>query len=208
MYYAGLDVHKSFIYGVIIDDSGNVFREWKFPTIEQALELFFLNIPPTDLSAVVEACGIALPLYKYLGERCKVFKVAHPTQVKAIANARIKTDKIDAHTLAMLLKGDLIPECYVPSEDIRELREVSRHRASLVRLQTSIKNQVHSYLRRKGIRPTVDDVFTNKGLKYLHSLNEPPVDRLLRIYDSFQVPSKRSEKKSTDTQTEGRTFVC
>jgi transposase len=53
-------------------------------------------------------------MYDMLEEAFDEVKLAHPLKTKAIASARIKTDKIDARILAHLLRSDLIPEAYVP----------------------------------------------------------------------------------------------
>ena len=63
--------------------------------------------------AVVEACWngpVAVELLKGLVDEVQL---AHPLKVKAIAEARIKTDSIDSETLAYLLRADLIPEAYL-----------------------------------------------------------------------------------------------
>ena len=62
------------------------------------------------------------PLYDRLEETGYDVMLAHPLKVKAIAQAKVKTDKIDSETLAHLLRADLLPESYVPPRDIRELR--------------------------------------------------------------------------------------
>ena len=58
--------------------------------------------------------------------------LAHPLKTKAIASARIKSDSVDARILAHLLRADLIPESYVPSKEMREMRCLVRHRLSIV----------------------------------------------------------------------------
>ncbi|MFY9796071.1 MAG: transposase [Candidatus Nitrosopolaris sp.] len=74
-------------------------------------------------------------------------KVAHPLMVKAIAYAKVKTDKVDAMILADLLRTDMIPECYIPNEDIRNLRDLARRRHYFVNTRTMFKNKVHVELR-------------------------------------------------------------
>ena len=79
--------------------------------------------------------GIDLHKAKYVVTRHPDLVLAHPLKTKAIASARIKTDKIDATTLAQLLRADLVPAAYIPPRDVRDTREVLRYRASLVRLR-------------------------------------------------------------------------
>ena len=45
----------------------------------------------------------------------------------------MKTDKVDARTLAALLRADMLPTCYVPGEELRSRRELLRHRLNLVK---------------------------------------------------------------------------
>ena len=68
--------------------------------------------------------------------------LSHPLKTKTIASARIKTDKIDAATLAYLLRTNLLPKAHVASSEARLSRELLRHRAMLVRLRTGVKNRV------------------------------------------------------------------
>ena len=79
-------------------------------------------------------------------------KLANPHKTKAIASARIKTDKLSARILAHLLRADLIAECYVVSKEVRQVRALLRQRASLVKMRTMVKNRVHSHLDRYDYR--------------------------------------------------------
>ena len=71
--------------------------------------------------------------------------MVHPLQCKAIASARLKNDKVDAATLAQLLRADLLPEAWIAPPEVRQLRAL-RHRAQLVRLRTLLRNRVHAVL--------------------------------------------------------------
>jgi transposase len=78
--------------------------------------------------------------------------LAHPLKTKAIATARIKTDKIDATTLAHLLRADLVPAAYIPPRPVRDTRELLRYRASLVRLRTQVKNKIAAIVSKTGLQ--------------------------------------------------------
>ena len=77
--------------------------------------------------------------------------LAHAKGCKAIASARLKNDKVDARTLAHLLRSDLLLEAWIAPRDVRDLRTLLRHRASLVRFSTALKNRIHAVL---GVRST------------------------------------------------------
>ena len=70
--------------------------------------------------------------------------LVHPLRCKAIASARLKNDKVDAAILAQLLRADLLPEAWIAPQPVRQLRALLRHRASLVRLGTQLRNRIHA----------------------------------------------------------------
>ena len=72
--------------------------------------------------------------------------VANPLQVRAIAHARIKTDKIDAGVLASLRAADFLPEVWLPDARIERLRRLVARRNQVVRHRTRVKNEVHAIL--------------------------------------------------------------
>ncbi|PXF52755.1 MAG: hypothetical protein C4B56_04255 [Candidatus Methanophagaceae archaeon] len=79
-------------------------------------------------------------MYEYLDERGIEVHLAHPVYLKPFAKKHVKTDRVDARVLAQLLRMDYLPESYVPGKEMRDLRVMIWHHASLVRLRTSIKN--------------------------------------------------------------------
>ena len=108
--------------------------------------------------------------------------LANPLKTKAIASARIKSDKVDARILAHLLRTDLIPECYVPPKDMREIRSLVRHRLSIVKLRTMVKNEAHALIDRNGLKHDFSDLFGKAGMQWLKSLELSGLDRVsLRV---------------------------
>ncbi|RLI96096.1 MAG: hypothetical protein DRO92_00260 [Candidatus Altiarchaeales archaeon] len=83
------------------------------------------------------------------GSRCPS---STPTPVKPFAKKHVKTDRIDSRVLAELLRMDHLPESYVPEGEIRDLRIEAKHRASLVRTRTQVKNKIHASLAREGVQ--------------------------------------------------------
>ena len=78
--------------------------------------------------------------------------LSNPIKTRAIASAKIKTDRLNAVKLASLLRGGFISECYVPNKKTMELRELVRHRIALVRMRTRLKNKIHGIMLMKGMR--------------------------------------------------------
>ncbi len=88
--------------------------------------------------------------------------VVHPLRCRAIASARLKNDRVDAATLAQLLRADLLPEAWIAPLDVRQQRALVRHRCQLVRLRTRRRNRVHCVLANHG-RDRPGGCFTAPG---------------------------------------------
>ena len=133
-----------------------------------------------DDQVVMESTGpYWLDLYNQLDELHIAVVLANPLKTKAIASARIKSDKVDARILAHLLRTNLIPECYVPPKEMREIRSLVRHRLSIVKLRTMVKNKVHALVDRNGFKHEFSDLFGKSGMKWLKSLELSGLDRLM-----------------------------
>ena len=96
--------------------------------------------------------------------------LAHPLRTRAIAAARVKTDAIDAKTLAHLLRAGFLPEAYIAPRELRDLRELLRHRATLTRMRSAVKNRVHAILAKHGIPREHADLFGKGGREFLATL--------------------------------------
>jgi transposase len=91
--------------------------------------------------------------------------LTNPKKAKAIAQAKIKTDKLDARMLADLLRGNLLSASYVPHREIRTQRSIIRERARLVQLRTIIKNRIRTLLDRYQLKAPCTDLFGKHGLE-------------------------------------------
>lgn len=201
MRYIGVDNHKRFSYIVITDKKGNTVKEGKVLNTKEALRRF-LNNPHCDRNsyAVLEAGRNWTVMYDWLEEEIRDVKLAHPLKVKAIAEAKIKTDKIDAKILADLLRADLIPEAYVPTQEAREAKNILRQRMFFVKVRTMVKNRIQSILDR---HPEISnqwagtDLFGKQGRLWLNPITLPdPDNRLLQEQIKFFDPLSERIKAS------------
>jgi len=144
--FVGMDLHKNFLQVAVMDKKGKVLRNSKIDNDLKHVGKFFKSINSREKPLVVmESSSVWYNIYHYLSEERKLDVVlSNPIKTKAIASAKIKTDKLDAIKLADLLRGGYIAECYVPNRRIMDLRELVRHRAALVRMRTKLKNKIHS----------------------------------------------------------------
>ncbi len=112
----------------------------------------------------------------------------HPTWCKAIASARLKNDKVDAATLAQLLRADMLPEAWIAPPPVRQLRALLRHRVQLVRLRTLLRNRIHALADHGQDRPA--GAWSGPGRQWLAGLELPAVSRAviddcLALIDAF-----------------------
>lgn len=165
----GMDLgkHKSQI--AVLGAEDKIPSTWRISNTPEEI-LGSLEGLERPIRVVMEACSNWAYFYELLEDKVDDIQLAHPLKTKAIAEARIKTDKIDAGILAQLGKADFVYKADIPSRETRDLREVLRHRAFLVRLRTKVKNRVHGYLTKLGIENPFTDLFGKKGLSWLEGL--------------------------------------
>jgi len=187
--YIGIDLHKSKSFVTRLDRRGQVCEQVELPHATGELTRY-LQALPADARIAVEATGNWMWLYELIEERCPDVVLAHPLRTKAIASARIKTDKIDATTLAQLLRADLVPAAYIPPRAVRDTREVLRYRASLVRLRTQVKNKIQAIISKTGIRTPTKTALGVKSRRFLAMVSVRPcyrfsLDGYLRLLESL-----------------------
>jgi transposase len=164
-YYLGIDLHKRRSYVVLMDTQGKVISEGGLSNDDMSEHL--REKVPHDTVAVIEATWNWQFMHDLLSEQCAQVLLAHPQKVKMIAEATVKTDKIDAHTLAHLARTGYLPIAYAAPREIRELRQIARHRSKLVADRTRHKNRIHATLARRNIHSPFSDLFGCKGREFL-----------------------------------------
>lgn len=189
--FVGLDVHRNYVQAAMMDGQGHIVREERVQNNIQDLQKFFKNIK--DAKIVMESSNTWYHLYKLLSEKYHVI-LSNPVKTKAIASAKVKTDKIDARILADLLRGGYIAECYVPDATVMELRELVRYRADLVRARTRVKNRIHSILLMHGIRIDAEP-FTSDFVEKLRELKNYRIDGYMNVLESLNREIKNASER-------------
>jgi len=174
MQYVGFDAHKKYTFFTQMDDNGVIQRQGKLANDRDALSTFFAELEE-PARVVIEATMNWYHLYDLLESLEIPVTLAHPLRTRAIAEAKVKTDKVDSTILAHLLRTDLVPAAYIPPREIRDLRELLRYRAALVKLQTMVKNRVHAILLKHGYHCPYTDAFGIQGRVWLGTLALRPV---------------------------------
>jgi transposase len=174
--YVGLGVHKKFIFGCVKDKEGNTIHEQKFKNEPHSMDMFLLNVPK-DSKIALESSSCWQYTFDYLVDKGYEAVLSNPSRTRLIGESKKKTDLEDARKLADLLRMDMLPLSYAAPLDVRMQRQITRHRLSLVNMRVEVKNKIHAILRRHGIQTEVDDMFTQKGIECLESLDLPMCDR-------------------------------
>src|SRR5690242_6402293 len=173
--YVGIDVHRKRSQVAVINQGGEVLANRNVPNGVKPL-LSVIGALPTGTPAAYEAAfgwGWLLELLEAYGFEPHM---VHPLQCKAIASARLKNDKVDAATLAQLLRADLLPEAWLAPAEVRQLRALLRHRASLVRLGTQQRNRIHAVVADFGY-DRAGSYLSGPGRGWLAGLELPAISR-------------------------------
>ena len=149
--YIGLDVHKRYITVGGMNAQQEIVLRPRDVEMERFKRWVQENLKQTD-EVVLEATTNTWDIYDTLRPLVKRVVVAHPAEVKQIANSRVKTDNQDVIRLVRLLLADLVPEVWVPPVEVRELRALLSYRWRLVKMSTAIQNRMHSLLHRHNIQ--------------------------------------------------------
>jgi transposase len=175
----GLDVHRDFCEVAIAGDGG-VRSAGRLATRVEALELFAQSLAPGDAVALEATTG-SHRIVSILERHGVRVVVANTRKLRSITEAKAKTDRLDARTLARLLVCGLLDEVWTPDERSRTLRRLTSRRERLVRARTRAKNEVHGVLGRNLCdRPPVVQLFSRAGRCWLAAL-ELPVDERLTL---------------------------
>jgi transposase len=173
--YVGIDVHRKRSQVAVVAEDGQVQMNKNVVNGSEPFLRLIGNLPARTPVAFEAAYGwgwLAGLLEDYGFEA----HLVHPLRCKAIASARLKNDKVDAAILAQLLRADLLPEAWIAPAQVRQLRALIRHRISLVRLGTQLRNRIHAVAADHGYdRP--GSYLSGPGRGWLAGLDLPAVSR-------------------------------
>src|SRR6266851_2009212 len=135
----GLDVHKRFAEVAILDGKDPPIGR-RIGTTTAELRAFARTLRPDD-QLVLEATMNTWAIADLLRESGARVVISNPLRTRAIAEAKVKTDKVDAATLAELLRAGYLPGIWRPDEQLQALRRLVARRGGIVRERTRLKNE-------------------------------------------------------------------
>jgi len=180
-FYLGIDLHLKRTYVVLMDNTGEVIDERRILNLD--IGDYLRGNVPRETCAVLEATRNWAFMYDLLDDHVAEVKMAHPKELKAIATAAVKTDRIDAKVLANLARMNFLPTAYAAPPEIRDLRLYMRHRKWLIRQRTQAKNRIHAVFARYNLVSPSKDLFGVRGRKFMSEALEkvrPTAQRIIR----------------------------
>jgi transposase len=177
-HYIGIDFHNQFSSVAVMDEKGAMIDEQKlYHDQPEELSKYFSRFSG-NADACLEATRNWYWLVDLLQEQGLNVKLVHAKKARIIAESTIKTDKIDARVLAHLDRCNFLPTAYIADPEVRQERELLRYHISLVKIQTSIKNQIHSILAKHNIHHNFTDLFGRAGREFLETVSLAPIFQL------------------------------
>jgi transposase len=165
--YIGIDLHKAFFQVCAKDATGATCWEERWPRTSEGLVGFRARCRG-DSCVAVEASGPAWSFVDQIVSAVGQVQVIDARKTRLRAGYAAKTDRLDARRLADALRRQSVVGVYIPPPAIRQLRELCRYRATLVRVRTAVKQRVHALLLRQGLTaPRLADLFGPTGRRWL-----------------------------------------
>jgi transposase len=164
----GLDVHLDFCEVAVVED-GEVRSAGRIESKPEQVELFAGSLGPDDRVAL-EVTGNAWEIARIIEGHVAQVLVVSPSDT-GIRQARAKTDRLDARTLARLLAAGSLDAVWRPDRETWVMRRRLSRRGQLVHARTRAKNEIHAVLMRQLVgRPPFSDLFGVKGREWLATL--------------------------------------
>jgi transposase len=164
--FVGMDLHRRRSVLVRMTESGKWLETVRIVNDRGALAAVMARAE-VDPEVVLEATYGWYWAADALAEAGACVHLAHPLGAKAFAYRRVKNDERDARDLADLLRMQRLPEAWIAPPEVRELRDLVRHRAKLVHLHSSLRCQIHAVLANQGVTVAMSDLFGVQGNQLL-----------------------------------------
>lgn len=195
-----MDIHKNFIQATAMDEHGNIQKEQKFKSDINGIRRFVNGLGSENIKAAIESTCTWYHVYETLSSLGVDTTLVNVRRTKVIAESKIKTDKLDARSIAHCLRTGFIATAYIPPKEIIEQRDILRHSISLGRDINRFKNKIHAILLRNGIKHKLSDLFGTEGMKFLRDLKlkdseQYRLESYLTIVETLLQERKQTQNK-------------
>jgi len=191
--YGAIDIHKHVFQAAVFDVTSAEVVEARFPATREALADWASEWQGKLAAVAIEATSGWRWVVRELQRSGFVVQLADPGQAVALKGKRrqAKTDRLDAHWLAMLLAKQMLPTSWIPPEEIQRLRDLTRLRLALSQDRTRWAQRLHAFLGHEGWPCARSRLLTAKGRLWVASLALDPhakaqTERLLRLIAALE----------------------
>lgn len=202
MIHLAIDHGKKFSHAIAMTDDGAICYDEQIPTTYEGIESIKEALPAGEpVQSTIEAGWNWGKVYDALEELGLNPQLSNPSKSRLVAESFTKTDRNDAMTHAMMLQKGITPLVHVPCKEVRDHKNILRHRFWLIRLQTMIKNRIHSIIDRNHQQPPkLTDLFGSTGRAWINALKlrEPDAKLLkthLELLDFIRQQVRQTEKQ-------------
>jgi transposase len=196
--FVGVDLHKKVAEFHVLDAGGKSIKRGKFAVTADSIVAFAKAHLHMRCHVAVEATSNTWAFVRLIRDRVAQVVVSNPLKTKAIAEASIKTDKVDARVLAQLLRCNFLPSVWQPGPAVEHSRAVAARRKSLVRGRTAIRNRIHSVLAARLIVEPPGEPFSARWLTWLRSIKLDDAGRAAIDGDLRLLAALEEEIKSVE----------
>jgi transposase len=168
--FVGCDVHKRTAVFTILFPDGKLQSTFTIPVTRESLTAFAERQLGSGDHLAMEATTNTWAVAGLLQPFVKEIVIGNPLKVRAIAEAKIKTDKVDSRVLAELLRCDYLPRVWQPDKETQRLRRLTHRRSALVSDRTRLKNRLHAILHHTLVPLPECDLFSKKGIAWLRQV--------------------------------------
>jgi transposase len=194
-YYIGDDAHKKYSLFVTLDEKCKVRSTERVPHDKTLYRKYLTTLPPGSPIAI-ESVGNWYWMIDAMEQAGHIPILVNPGKAKKSMGKINKTDKLDAKGLAVLNLNGSLPAVWIPPADLRDQRELSRTRMSMVGVRTQFKNRIHATLAKYAISiDDVSDIYGKKGRQLIQeALPELPPETRQSVIDQLSLLDDVSQK--------------
>lgn len=191
--FVGLDVHKNLVVATAVDGTGRRLSQTKLGSSDREL-VEYLETLPGSKRVALEACSVWEHYHDAAVSAGAEVVLSHPFRTRLIADASLKSDKVDSEALATLLRLNALPTAFVPDLETRALRRLVRERVFYRKQNKSVANHTYAQLFGRGIDYEEGILMRARRRESLRELGIPEVDRGLDRLEDLSGATKELDK--------------
>jgi transposase len=199
-----LDIHRETVVATALSPEGERINQVTLGSSREELTRYLADLPGEEKRVVLEACAMWEAYFDSVESTGATAILSNPLKTRMIAEATIKTDRVDSATLATLLRLDAIPTAYAPPEPVRKLRHLVRDRLFYRRKMGMLMNHTYGQMIYRGIVYESGSLRTVKGRQKARELDLESVNRALDTVEYLLDKSKELDRRIHETFLESK----